>query len=193
MHDRQVELELAAEPSSPQIARDALAQLVPLPPDLLDRAQLITSELVTNGVRHGNDEAGGCIRFSAELHPTFLRIEVTNPATASRPTMQPRGVFAGFGRRLVAGYSRLEPAGLSRCARRWKSDLNGRWLHRSDGSSGQVGLVTWSSAARASPRTRSVCSALASPAKRYGRWHPVPRGSRYRRRGVRSQQRPETG
>ena len=37
MHDRQVELELPAEPSSPQIARDALAQLVGMSPDLLDK------------------------------------------------------------------------------------------------------------------------------------------------------------
>jgi anti-sigma regulatory factor (Ser/Thr protein kinase) len=116
MHDRQVELELAAEPSSPQIARDALAQLVALPPDLLDRAQLITSELVTNGVRHGNDEAGGCIRFSAELHPTFLRIEVTNPATASRPTLQPRGELRSSGYGLII---------VDALADRWGSDVHG--------------------------------------------------------------------
>src|SRR3954467_5614211 len=91
MLDGRVELELPADSSSPQIAREAIARLVALPPDLLDRAQLITSELVTNGVRHGNGRAGAQIRLSAELHPSFLRIEPTSPASPSRPTMQARG------------------------------------------------------------------------------------------------------
>ena len=88
MLDGHVELELPAEPSSPQIAREAIAGLGALSPDLLDRAQLITSELVTNGVRHGNSKAGAHIQLSAELHPNFLRIEVTSPAAPSRPTIR---------------------------------------------------------------------------------------------------------
>lgn len=91
MLDGHVELELPVEPSSPPVAREAIARLGNLSPDLLDRAQLITSELVTNGVRHGNAKPGGHIRLSAELHPDFLRIEVTSPAASSRPTMQARG------------------------------------------------------------------------------------------------------
>src|SRR3954453_11110956 len=91
MLDGRVELVLPAEPSSPQIAREAIARLGALPADLLDRAQLITSELVTNGVRHGNAGAGAQIRLSAELHPIFLRIEETSPGSPSRPTMQAPG------------------------------------------------------------------------------------------------------
>src|SRR3954449_7155630 len=97
MLDGHVEMELRAEPSSPQIAREAIARLGALPPDLLDRAQLITSELVTNGVRHGNAAAGAQIRLSAELHPSFLRVEVTSPASPSRPTMQARGELRSSG------------------------------------------------------------------------------------------------
>jgi anti-sigma regulatory factor (Ser/Thr protein kinase) len=101
MLDGHVELELPAEPSSPQIAREAIAHLGPLPPDLLERAKLITSELVTNGVRHGNAEPGAHIRLSAELHPTFLRIEVESPAAPSRPTMQARGELRSSGYGLI--------------------------------------------------------------------------------------------
>src|SRR3954465_8905937 len=101
MLDGRVELELPADSSSPQIAREAIARLVALPPDLLDRAQLITSELVTNGVRHGNAAAGAPIRLSCEPHPSFLRIEVTSPASPSRPTMQARGELRSSGYGLI--------------------------------------------------------------------------------------------
>jgi len=101
MLDGHVEMELPAEPSSPQIAREAIARLGALSPDLLDRAQLITSELVTNGVRHGNARARAHIRLSAELHPDFLRIEVTSPAASSRPTMQARGELRSSGYGLI--------------------------------------------------------------------------------------------
>src|SRR3954454_10029157 len=101
MLDGRVELGLPAEPSPPQIAGGAIARLGALPADLLDRAQLITSELVTNGVRHGNAGAGAQIRLSAELHPSFLRIEVTSPASPSRPTMQARGELRSSGYGLI--------------------------------------------------------------------------------------------
>jgi anti-sigma regulatory factor (Ser/Thr protein kinase) len=101
MLDGHVELVLPAEPSSPQVAREAIAGLGNLSPDLLDRAQLITSELVTNGVRHGNSKPGAHIRLSAELHPDFLRIEVTSPAASSRPTMQARGELRSSGYGLI--------------------------------------------------------------------------------------------
>jgi len=111
-----VELDLPAEPSSPQIARDAIARLGVLSPDLLDRAQLITSELVTNGVRHGNAGAGAHIRLSAELHPNFLRIEVTSPAAPSRPTMQARGELRSSGYGLII---------VDALADRWGSSADG--------------------------------------------------------------------
>jgi anti-sigma regulatory factor (Ser/Thr protein kinase) len=116
MLDGHVELELPAEPSSPQIAREAIAGLGALSPDLLDRAQLITSELVTNGVRHGNSKAGAHIQLSAELHPNFLRIEVTSPAAPSRPTMQARGELRGSGYGLII---------VDALADRWGSSVDG--------------------------------------------------------------------
>jgi anti-sigma regulatory factor (Ser/Thr protein kinase) len=116
MLDGHVELELPAEPSSPQIAREAIARLGALPPDLLDRAQLITSELVTNGVRHGNARAGAHIRLSAELHPSFLRIEVTSPPAPSRPTMQARGELRSSGYGLII---------VDALADRWGSSVDG--------------------------------------------------------------------
>jgi anti-sigma regulatory factor (Ser/Thr protein kinase) len=116
MHDQHVQLELPAESGSPQIARDALAPLA-MPPELLDKAKLITSELVTNGVRHGNAEAGEFIRFSAKLHQAVLRIEVTNAAAvASRPTMQPRGELRSSGYGLII---------VDALADRWGSDNDG--------------------------------------------------------------------
>lgn len=116
MADGHVELELPAEPSSPQIAREAIARLGALSPDLLDRARLITSELVTNGVRHGNAKPGAQIRLSAELHPDFLRIEVTSPAASSRPTMQARGELRSSGYGLII---------VDALADRWGSSVDG--------------------------------------------------------------------
>src|ERR1700759_4530232 len=116
MADGHLELELPAEPSSPQIAREAIAGLGALSPDLLDRAQLITSELVTNGVRHGNATPGAQILLSAELHPDFLRIEVTSPAASSRPTMQARGELRSSGYGLII---------VDALADRWGSSVDG--------------------------------------------------------------------
>jgi anti-sigma regulatory factor (Ser/Thr protein kinase) len=115
MGNRHVELELPAEQSSPQIARNAVAHLDGVPPELLDKAQLITSELVTNGLRHGNNQAGAPILFSAQLYPTFLRIEVLNRAAASRPAIQPRGQLRSSGYGLII---------VDALADRWGSDVN---------------------------------------------------------------------
>jgi anti-sigma regulatory factor (Ser/Thr protein kinase) len=115
MGERHLELELDPESSSPQIARNALTRLDGITPELLDKAQLITSELITNGLRHGDTETGAPIRFSARLHPSFLRIEVANPAAAaSRPAMQPRGQLRSSGYGLII---------VDALADRWGSDV----------------------------------------------------------------------
>ena len=53
-------------------------------PQLVDDAQLLASELVTNAVRH----AGGPIRVRARLGDGFVRIEVSDAAADRAP--QPR-------------------------------------------------------------------------------------------------------
>jgi anti-sigma regulatory factor (Ser/Thr protein kinase) len=114
MTDR-VELTLPADPGAPQIARNALARLDGVPPELLDKAQLIASELVTNGVRHGNTQAGGPIQFSARRYPSVLRIDVENPAADSRPEIQPRGQLRSSGYGLII---------VDSLADRWGSDVD---------------------------------------------------------------------
>jgi anti-sigma regulatory factor (Ser/Thr protein kinase) len=86
-----------------------------VPPELLDKAQLIASELVANGVRYDNTQAGGPIQFSARRYPSVLRIDVENPAADSRPEIQPRGQLRSSGYGLII---------VDSLADRWGSDVD---------------------------------------------------------------------
>jgi two-component sensor histidine kinase len=66
-----------------------------LPPQMLDVALLLTSELVTNAVRHGAGE----IRCSLSTGPTSVRLEV-HDENPELPEPAHRGVVADSGRGL---------------------------------------------------------------------------------------------
>jgi anti-sigma regulatory factor (Ser/Thr protein kinase) len=82
----------------------------------LDRAELVTSELVTNGVVHSDPDAGAVLVFRLELSQHAVRLEVEDPGR--RGTVAPRQPDldggGGFGLHLVQTLS--ERWGLERVA-----------------------------------------------------------------------------
>jgi anti-sigma regulatory factor (Ser/Thr protein kinase) len=97
-----VDVTLASTARAPRQAREALRRVGPdLPPDVLDDATLLVSELVTNSVRHAASSAGSRIRLRIEQLPGGVRVEVVDwgPGFAlrsARPTDD-----GGFGLLLV--------------------------------------------------------------------------------------------
>ena len=77
---------LVADPSAPELARSALVVTASgLDQEVVDRAEVLTSELVTNSVERSGD---GSLSLSVTVHPDVLRVEVTDaPETAERPVV----------------------------------------------------------------------------------------------------------
>jgi hypothetical protein len=79
-----IELELPPLPASIGRARDALSSLEDVSPEVHQSAMLVTSELVTNGIRHGSDDPGAVLTFRAQRFDRTLMLEVrTTPPPAS--------------------------------------------------------------------------------------------------------------
>jgi anti-sigma regulatory factor (Ser/Thr protein kinase) len=75
---RGVDIRLAASAEAPAAARRAVEQ-AGVPPDLLEDAQLLASELVTNSVRHARVGPGGWIGLRARPTLRGARLEVCDP------------------------------------------------------------------------------------------------------------------
>ena len=77
-HER---VELAGGPRSPQQARRAVEQhfALELDPDRLASVELLTTELVSNAVRHGGADEGKTVVLHLALAPGCLRVEVCDP------------------------------------------------------------------------------------------------------------------
>ena len=87
---------LPPRPQAVSASRDRLRSCCPhLPPAVLDNALLLTSELVTNAVRHGEGE----ITCRLWPGPEVVRLEVSD-ASATLPREVDRGVRAESGRGL---------------------------------------------------------------------------------------------
>lgn len=76
-----IEVRFALDVHAPGAARGVVANCVGerVPPAMLDDAQLLVSELVTNSVRHSGASAGDGVVVRVELTPSMLRIEVEDP------------------------------------------------------------------------------------------------------------------
>lgn len=125
-----VDLILPATPRAPGEARRALELLAtPVVPQLLADACLLTSELVTNSVRHGTAGPASRLRFKAKAETGKIRVEVSDWGSgfdADRPRPHPRGAVGGFGLYLV-----------DRLASRWGVDRQGPvrvWFELEDSS-----------------------------------------------------------
>lgn len=83
-------------PESAGRARRALVR-AGLDPDLDHTVSLLTTELVTNAVRHAKSDAD--VRVDAILLPSFVRVEVVDQGEGFDPEV--RHDAGGFGLRLV--------------------------------------------------------------------------------------------
>jgi anti-sigma regulatory factor (Ser/Thr protein kinase) len=102
-------------------ARRALRRLA-LPRPLGDHAELLLSELVTNGVRHAGLSENDLIRISAEWSGTRLKVAVRAgrgvPPPAPSGSIRPHpGAESGWGLFLV-----------NRLASRWGTAAGGYWF-----------------------------------------------------------------
>jgi anti-sigma regulatory factor (Ser/Thr protein kinase) len=71
--------------------------------DVLDDAQLLLSELVTNGLRHAGLGTGDMLAVRASIDDGLLRVEVENPGMVGEVAPRPPDLdgAGGFGLQLV--------------------------------------------------------------------------------------------
>jgi anti-sigma regulatory factor (Ser/Thr protein kinase) len=112
------EVRLALDAKAPAAARAIVAHRLRdrSPDSLIDDAQLVTSELVTNSVRHSDAPAEAVLVFRLELSHSGVRLEVEDPgrggAVAAHPPELDGG--GGYGLNLVQRLS--ERWGMERVA-----------------------------------------------------------------------------
>jgi anti-sigma regulatory factor (Ser/Thr protein kinase) len=82
-----VALDLPATPLAPHLARRAVEQLE-IDPEQLHTVALLTSELVTNAVRHAANTRP-VIRLEAQIDAQRLRLCVTDSGTGFKPPARP--------------------------------------------------------------------------------------------------------
>jgi anti-sigma regulatory factor (Ser/Thr protein kinase) len=103
-HER---VELPGGPRSPQLARRAVEEhfAAELDEDRLASVDLLTTELVSNAVRHGGADEGKSVVLHLALAPGCLRIEVCDPGTGfAAGTPAPYGE-GGYGLFIVSEVS----------------------------------------------------------------------------------------
>ena len=99
-----VSLELPATPDAVPRARAAIRDVEPLlADDVVRDLRLLTSELVTNSVRHGNLAEGARIGLTVRVTPTSVVVEVTDsgPGFDVRPRSPTDSEGSGWGLFLV--------------------------------------------------------------------------------------------
>ena len=83
------ELQLPPSLNAPYQARRWVLELgMPLQPDRADAARLLVSELVTSSVKHSRECDTGEIDIVLEAKNGTVRVEVTDPVTASEPAAE---------------------------------------------------------------------------------------------------------
>jgi anti-sigma regulatory factor (Ser/Thr protein kinase) len=104
-----IEVCLALDVQAPGAARSVVADCVGerVPVAMLDDAQLLVSELVTNSVRHSGASAGDGVVVRVELTRSMLRIEVEDPGSGGVIGPRAAEVGGGFGLNLVQALSEL--------------------------------------------------------------------------------------
>jgi anti-sigma regulatory factor (Ser/Thr protein kinase) len=104
-----VEVRLTVDVEAPAVARAALADRLgnAVTEAVLAAAQLVVSELVTNGVRHSGASAGETLTLRLALSAGTVRLEVEDPGTggAVAPRQPDRDGGGGRGLNLVQAMS----------------------------------------------------------------------------------------
>jgi anti-sigma regulatory factor (Ser/Thr protein kinase) len=107
---------LPKSPASPALARQILDRVRDeLPPERLDDARLLVSEIVTNAVEHVREE--GEIEVRVRLADGVLRVEVLDPGPGFAPAPRAPGASKGSGWGLHF---------TDMVASRWAADMDGR-------------------------------------------------------------------
>lgn len=84
--------ELVADDSAPEIARTALVVTAAgIDEGIVERAELLTSELVTNSVERSE---GGTLLLAITLHPHLLRVDVADASTAPQKARDQRAQWS---------------------------------------------------------------------------------------------------
>jgi serine/threonine-protein kinase RsbW len=119
---QRLDLHVRASSKSLHEVRGSLASLT-IPPELLDDARVLLSELVGNSIRHSGLQADEYVHITAEWSGARLRIAVHDrPRSAAPPpvagSIRPRpGAESGWGLFIV-----------DRLASRWGTDGTGYWF-----------------------------------------------------------------
>jgi serine/threonine-protein kinase RsbW len=103
-----LEVSLPLDGRGPRAARSVVDGLRGrIAPSVVDDAQLVVSELVTNAVRHSGVPAGGVVVLSVELTGTMVRLEVTDPGRGGviAPRAPDLDHGGGFGLHVVRALS----------------------------------------------------------------------------------------
>jgi anti-sigma regulatory factor (Ser/Thr protein kinase) len=98
---RQARTELPGGPRSPQLARRAVEEhfALELDGDRLASVELLTTELVSNAVRHGGADESKSVVLHLALAPGCLRVEVCDPGegfAVDTPTPYGEGGYGLF-------------------------------------------------------------------------------------------------
>jgi anti-sigma regulatory factor (Ser/Thr protein kinase) len=102
---------------APHYARRALDCLERLaPPDVLDMARLLVSELVTNSLQHSGISEGGVVQLRIRLLAHSLRVEVADAGKGFEPRVRIPGQSQAHGRGMFV---------VDRVADRWGTVPNG--------------------------------------------------------------------
>jgi anti-sigma regulatory factor (Ser/Thr protein kinase) len=100
-----VEADVPGGPHAASLARRLLREALSgrIPQRVMPDLELLVSELVANGVRHGGAEPGQSLHVSLKSRPPALHVEVVNPdrqgAVGKRPPDLERG--GGLGLHIV--------------------------------------------------------------------------------------------
>ena len=120
--ESRLDLKVRADAGSLAEVRRALEALA-LPPEILEDAKVLVSEVLGNSVKHSGSQMGGYVHVTAEWSGERLRVAVHDRSGASVPmpvagTIRPRpDAESGWGLFLV-----------DRLASRWGTDQSGYWF-----------------------------------------------------------------
>jgi anti-sigma regulatory factor (Ser/Thr protein kinase) len=94
---------LAVEPGSAGIARAAIRDELPedMAPAVVTQAELLTSELVSNAVRHAGMSAGDTLELNVDLTPELLRVGLLDDGPGFEKDVRSRDEQGGWGLLLV--------------------------------------------------------------------------------------------
>jgi anti-sigma regulatory factor (Ser/Thr protein kinase) len=85
-----VTMELSGGPQAAAAARELVSELVGdvTPPEAMHDVLLLTTELITNAVKHADVDESSTLRLQVEARGDVRRVTVIDPGGPTRPRMQ---------------------------------------------------------------------------------------------------------